>query len=258
MSFFGSWMDVDSMENKDFDRLKDAVRYQEMTDEEKTIADNLKNTLSSLQAMGPQVLAQYGLIQDSNGKIRALTDSEAKSILPADQYALYQAKNQEAQALASGQLPDYQKAELERQNATVLNAANKRLGPGGYITSTPGNTALNQVQQNTAETINKNRNNQVGLLNSYYGIGSNIANNLPNYSNSVLSAGEGLLKNVYYPFHDWANVINQANIGATGNVVSQMVKAQGEGMIKQAEGIGKMMSGGGGMGGMGGGGTKNG
>jgi hypothetical protein len=255
MSFFGSFLDAGSMENRDFDRIKDTVKYQGMTDEERAYADDQQRIYNQLKSLGPQVLAQLGFISDASGNIRAITDREASSILPPDQLAIMRARNEEARALGSGTLPDYMKRELDTTNQAVLGASNIRLGPGGYYTSTPGNTALNQVQQNTAETVSRNRGSQVGLINSLYQTGMAPSSAAASYGTGLLGAGQGILTNVHYPFHNWNNTINLANIGATGGIVSQMIAAQGKGMTETGKGISQgMQSGFGGKSGGGGGG----
>jgi hypothetical protein len=234
MSFFGGAFDLGSTKNQIKDDL--TVPTQTMSAEERAYADDQQKQYDQLKALGPQVMAQYGLITDASGQVRAITDQEAQKLLPPDQYAMFQARNQEAQALAKGTMPAYMKAELDKQNNSTLNAANQRLGPGGYYTSTPGNTALNQVQQNTAETVAKNRSNQLGLISSMYGLNSNIANALPSYNNGLLTASQGILKNTLYPFHEWANAAQigqaQARSGPAAAGITQMgqgMKAAGSG-----------------------------
>jgi hypothetical protein len=183
-----------------------------------------------------------GYVKGADGNVRPLTDQEAKSILAPDQYALFQAKQRDAQALSSGLLPDYVKREMDAQNNQVLGAANKRLGPGGYYTSTPGNQALNQVTQNVADTTMKNRANQVGLLSSYYGLGANIADQLPKYGQGLLSSGQSIAKNMIQPFHEWTNQsriaysqglagmakTGLANYGEVGSAAMGMYKGKGK------------------------------
>ena len=182
-----------------------AIQEQEMTPEELKLLESQMAQYAEMENMAPIQLAQMGYKKDASGNINPLTDQEAKTILAPDQYAIYQAKQQEAQALASGTLPDYMKREMDAQNNQILGAANRKLGPGGYYTSTPGNEATRLTAQNSADTAMKNRTNQLGLLSGYYGLGSGISDQIAKPGTALLASGQSIAKNMIQPFHQWSN-----------------------------------------------------
>lgn len=170
--------------------------------------------------------------------IRPITDVEAQKILPPDQYAIFKAKQEEAQALASGTLPDYVKREMEASNNKMLTAANQRLGPGGYYMSTPGQSTTALVAQNIADTAAKNRERQLGLLSGYYGLSSGIAGELPKFGTGLINTAQSIGKNTYQPFHEWSSQnrqtvsqvrggLGQAGINATAKVVGDTMGMMG-------------------------------
>ena len=232
-----------------------AIKEQEMTPEEKALLASqmslnnnmlgqygtMQEKMAALEKMGPAVLAQMGYTKNRDGSLRPLTDAEAKSILTPDQYNIYQAKQQEAKALASGTLPDYIKREMDASNSGMLNAANQRLGPGGYYMSTPGENTTRLVSQNIADTAIKNRERQLGLLSGYYGLGANIGAAIPGFDKdmltgrkAVLDSGSGLLtnsqsiaKNMIQPFHEWSSSNREKYSGTIGQLGSAGIGAKG-------------------------------